>query len=136
MFVDLDHQREVGMMARDPDQFEENSEQADDGQAQDVADEAIARIIGTNGRPDRDPTVESEHGGRSNPAGIIPEDVPDLVDTINQMLTSGRIDNGAFSGEPMMDDEEDQLGQTDRDVEDDDLGVSAATQDRLAQSRE
>jgi hypothetical protein len=118
------------MMARDPDQFEENSEQADDGQAQDVADEAVARINGANGRAGRDPTVDSVHGGRPNPAGIIPEDVPDLVDTINQMLTSGRIDNSAFSGEPMMDDEEDQLGQTDRDVEDDDLGVSAATQDR------
>ena len=34
-----------------------------------------------------------------------------------------------YAGEPMMDDEEDLLGVTDRDVEDDDLGVSPATQE-------
>jgi hypothetical protein len=118
-------------MARDPDQVEENSEQADDGQAQDVADEAAARRRGESGIWDRDPTIESEHGGHSDHGSVIPQDMPDLIDTMNQMLRSGRIDNGAFAGEPMMDDEEDQLGLTDRDVEDDDLGISAAMQDRL-----
>lgn len=38
---------------------------------------------------------------------------------MNQMVTSGRIDNGAFAGEPMHDDEEDQLGKTDSDDDND-----------------
>ena len=50
----------------------------------------------------------------------MPDDVPDLVDTMNQMVSSGLIDNGAFAGEPMHDDEEDRLGETDSD---DDEGV-------------
>lgn len=52
--------------------------------------------------------------------------MPDLIDTMNQMLTSGRIDNGAFSGEPMIDDEEDQLGVTDRDMDDENPGDALA----------
>jgi hypothetical protein len=90
----------------------DNDEQRDSGQAQDVADDALN--LGD------DPYVESEHGGTPNPAAIIPDDVPDLVDTMNQMVSSGRIDNGAFAGEPMMDDEEDRLGQTDSDDDNDD----------------
>ena len=105
-------------MPRHPDDpIEENSEQTDDGQAQDVGDDAVARLK-DRGHAGRDPIVDSEHGGRSNPAAIMPDDVPDLVDTMKQMLTSGLIDNGAFAGEPMMDDEEDQLGETDRDDDD------------------
>lgn len=117
-------------MVRDPDHLEENSEQADDGQAQDVADEAISLRRGLLNGWSRDPTIDSRHGTRSNPADVVPDDVPDLIDTLNQMLTSGHIDNGAYAGEPMMDDEEDQLGVTDRDVEDDDLGISVAMQER------
>lgn len=117
-------------MAREPDTVEENSEQADDGQAQDVAEEAFARRRGLLNGSGRDPTSESEHGGR-NRGGVLPDDVPDLIDTMNQMLTSGRIDNGAYAGEPMMDDEEDQLGITDRDVDDDDLGVTWPGQERF-----
>jgi hypothetical protein len=105
-------------MARRPDDLiEENSEQVDDGQAQDVGDDAVARLREA-GPEDRDPIVDSEHGGHANPGAVIPDDVPDLIDTMNQMLTSGLIDNGAFAGEPMMDDEEDQLGETDRDDDD------------------
>lgn len=85
----------------------DNAEQRDGGQAQNVADDALEE--------GSDLSEDSEHGGTSNPAGIIPEDVPDLVDTMNQMVTSGRIDNGAFAGEPMQDNEEDQLGKTDSD---------------------
>jgi hypothetical protein len=121
------------MMIREPDQLEENSEQADDDQAQDIAEEALARRRGAAGR---DPTVDSEHGGKADPGWLIPQDVPDLIDTMNQMLSSGRIDNDAYAGEPMMDDEEDLLGITDRDVEDDDLGISAAMQDRIGEGRE
>ena len=123
-------------MTRVPDdQIEENSEQADEGQAQYVADDAIARWRGLLNGSGHDPTIETRHGGRSNRSSVIPEDVPDLIDTLHQMLTSGRIDNGAFSGEPMMDDEEDQLGVTDRDVDDDDLGISPAMQDRYGEDR-
>jgi hypothetical protein len=89
----------------------DNSEQRDDGQAQDVAEDAL--------NPIDDGFEESEHGGKANPAAIIPDDVPDLIDKMNEMLTTGRIDNGAFAGEPMHDDEEDQFGQTDSDEDDD-----------------
>ena len=71
-----------------PDVSEENSEQADAGtQANDVADDALGRTS--------DLSEESEHGGRSNPAQIIPDDVPDLVDKLNEMDRSGWIDEGA-----------------------------------------
>lgn len=88
----------------------DNSEQSDDGQAQDVANDAMHR--------GDDPSEDSEHGGRSNPAQIIPDDVPDLVDRMDGMVRTGIIDNGAFEGEPMHDDEEDIMGNTDRDDED------------------
>lgn len=88
-----------------------NIEQDNDDQAQDVAADALAD-------PARgDVLGDSEDGGRPNPAQIIPDDVPDLVDTMNQMVSSGHLDFGAFQGEPMHDDEEDRLGETDRDDE-------------------
>jgi|GEM_PF-813736 hypothetical protein len=123
------------MMARNPDQFiEENAEQRDEDQAQDVADEAVTRRFNDTGPEGRDPTQDTEHGGHPNPAGIIPEDTPDLVDTMNQMLTSGRIDNNAYAGEPMMDDEESLLGDTeDVDDDEDDLAISDAVQERFAE---
>jgi len=86
-----------------------NREQRDEGQAQDVATEARRR--GT------DRSEDSEHGGKENPAAITPDDVPDVVDKMNEMIASGRIDNDAYAGEPMHDDEEDQLGETDQDDE-------------------
>lgn len=119
-------------MARDPnDPVEENNEQRDEGQADAVGDEAVARRLFDQGEQGRDPTVDTEHGGRPNPAGVIPEDTPDLVDTMNQMLTSGRIDNGAFAGEPMMDDEEDVLGDTEDAEDEDNLGITPAVQEDL-----
>ncbi|AEG49963.1 hypothetical protein Sphch_2302 [Sphingobium chlorophenolicum L-1] len=90
---------------RFPDPDEENSEQAEHGsQAQDVADDAWVRST--------DPAEDSEHGGKTNPAQILPDDTPDLVDKMKEMTRSGRIDNDAFAGEPEMDDEEDSLGPT------------------------
>lgn len=80
-----------------------NREQQDQGQAHAVADEA--RRTG-QGRPD------SVRGGAANPAQILPDDVPDLVETMNAMVRSGQIDNGAFEGEPDHDDEEGLLGDT------------------------
>lgn len=114
------------MARRYDDPVEDNSEQADDGQAQDVADDAVSRRLGLPGGSGHDPTIETRHGGRSAIGRVAPEDMPDLIDTMNQMLTSGRIDNDAFAGEPMMDDEEDQLGVTDREVDDDDFGDALA----------
>lgn len=90
--------------------FEENREQADEDQAQDVADDALNRQT--------DLSEDSDHGGDSDPGAVIPDDVPDIVDRMEEMVRSGHIDNSAFAGEPMHDDEEDYLGQTDSDEED------------------
>lgn len=79
---------------------EENSEQAEAGtQAQDVADDARARST--------DLSEDSERGGKTNPAQIIPDDTEDLVEKMDAMNRSGRIDMDAYAGEPQMDDEED-----------------------------
>ena len=92
---------------RFPDPTEENSEQQDSGaQAQDVADDARVRST--------DLAEDSERGGKPNPAQIIPDDTPDLVERMEEMNRSGRIDMDAFAGEPQMDDEEDSLGPTER----------------------
>ena len=80
----------------DPDA--QNAEQAESGtQAQDVA--ADARVAAL------DRAEESEHGGKANPAQIIPDDFADLVDKMNEMNRSGLIDMDAFEGEEDMDDE-------------------------------
>ncbi len=50
-----------------------------------------------------------------DPGALLPDDVPDLVDKMDEMFTSGRIDNDAYAGEPMHDDENAILGQTDDD---------------------
>lgn len=89
-------------------EYDENKEQAEAGtQAQDVADDARARTTNLS--------EESEHGGRTNLAQIIPDDVPDLVDKMNEMNRSGRIDMDAYAGEPQMDDEEEEMGPTEED---------------------
>lgn len=86
-------------------ELEENSEQDESGaQAQDVADDARFRSV--------DVSEDSERGGRPNPAQIIPDDTEDLVEKMEAMNRSGRIDMDAYTGEPQMDDEEDILGDT------------------------
>lgn len=86
-----------------------NMEQRDAPQASDVQEDANAlrnaKMTGSS---------ESERGGKSNPAAIIPDDAQDTVDHMKQMETSGQIDNSAYRGEPMMDNVEDKLGMTDR----------------------
>ena len=85
----------------------DNQEQEDESsQAQTVADEARGRHAG-------DPSEDSERGGSSDPSQIIPDDAPDLVDTMNQMVSSGRISMGAFSGEPHHDGEDESYGSMD-----------------------
>lgn len=85
----------------DMDAERDNAEQDESGtQAQDVAADALHRPY----RPRR--SGESAHGGRPNPAQIIPDDVQDLVDHMTDMDRSGRIDMAAFGGEEPMDDED------------------------------
>ena len=99
---------------RFPDAIEENDEQRDEeSQAQTVTDDARVRST--------DLSEDSERGGRANPAQIIPDDTPDLVERMEEMNRSGHIDFDAFTGEPNMDDEESALGQVDtEDMDDDD----------------
>jgi hypothetical protein len=76
----------------------QNAEQDDaESQAQTVAEDALFR--------DRQ-GEDTEHGGRSNPAQVTPDDVQDLVDHMTDMDRSGRIDMDAFAGEDNMDDED------------------------------
>lgn len=83
-----------------------NSEQDDeDAQAQTVADDAIRGLA--NG----DASVSSERGGTANPAQIEPDDTQDVVDHMNQMERSGRIDMDAYRGERSDDDEPETLGE-------------------------
>ena len=77
-----------------------NAEQDDEGaQAQTVADEAL-RARG-----------ESVSDSEKVPGGDPGDGVPDLVDHMNQMASSGRIDMSAFRGERSDDDEEGLYGQ-------------------------
>ena len=100
-----------------------NREQADDGQAQDVADDALHPGEGL-GESRRAP---------GDPYALTPDDRPDLVDTMTGMVRSGRIDNGAYAGEPMHDDEEDIIGDTEADAGDDALdGVPDIGDDPLS----
>jgi hypothetical protein len=77
-------------MARD-DKYtiEENSEQRDDDQAQDIGDDAAALRLGEATITGHDPITETERGGSPNPAVIIAEDAPDLVDTMNRCSQAG-----------------------------------------------
>ena len=84
-------------MPIDPDEAPElhNSEQDDEqAQAHTVADQAFAMRHG-------DPTASIKVGGG---------DVQDLVDHMRDMESSGRIDMGAYEGEPNMDDEDERYG--------------------------
>jgi hypothetical protein len=84
-------------MATDPDLPPEahNNEQDDEqSQAQTVAQDAQALRKG-------DPTASSKPQGTEG---------QDLVDHMRDMESSGRIDMGAYEGEPNMDDEDDKYG--------------------------
>ena len=80
----------------------DNSEQDadEDGQAQTVADEARTR--GTDLGLDDSEKVNS---------GDDSDDVPDLIDRMKQMNSSGRIDMDAYRGERNDDDEDGLLGE-------------------------
>lgn len=82
-----------------------NDEQDDEPtQAQSLADEAIGRattVFGNNSETERTGDDPDEIGGAT----------PDIVDHMKQMVTSGRIDMGAFRGERSDDDEEGMYGE-------------------------
>lgn len=79
---------------------EQNSELSDEGQAQDVAEDAMLKGVS--------PQEDSERGGKPNIGQVSPDDTPDLVEHMRDMVNSGIIDQGAFAGEPNHDDESDE----------------------------
>ena len=83
-----------------------NSEQDDHlAQAQTVADEARGRNPGDYGSPTESVKRKSANYEDSSSQ--------DLVDHMRDMERSGRIDMGAYRGEPRMDDEDDAYGGND-----------------------
>jgi len=79
-----------------------NREQQDDAQVIDAMDmlrSGETRAIGV-----------SVHGRENDPADVIADDVPDLIDRMEEMVRTGHIDNDAFAGEPVHDDDEEMLG--------------------------
>ena len=78
-----------------------NSEQEDaDAQAQTVAEQALNRSI----------SVLGEEDSRKLSSSFDTVDAQDLVDHMNQMVSSGVIDMSAYRGERSDDDEEGMLG--------------------------
>lgn len=81
-----------------------NTEQEDgDTQAQTVADEALSRATSVLG--------EQDLGDKVRGSGLDDADMPDLVDHMKQMVSSGRIDMSAYRGERSDDDEEGMYGE-------------------------
>jgi len=92
------------MDRRNPDEAPEavNLEQEEDGQN-----------LGAMRPGDEDPEEvgETERVHRSAPGEVLPDDVPDLVERMEEMVRSGRIDTDAFIGEPSHDDEPETFGE-------------------------
>lgn len=105
--IDNDHadERPYDRSQDAPENYNEDQDDDKAAQAQTVADDSI------RGAANAQAAEESEHGGRDNPAMFGGEDAQDVVDHMNQMESSGRIDNDAFRGERNDDDESDMLGR-------------------------
>ena len=87
-----------------------NSEQDDElSQAQTLADEALA-----GGARDASPldSIKPDDDGE-----VMDDSSQDLIDKMRDMEQSGRIDMGAYRGEPNHDDEEDMYGEVTDDDE-------------------
>ena len=80
-------------------------------QAQTVADDAIRGLADQQARGD------SEHNSGDSPL-LGADDIQDTVDHMNQMETSGIIDNDAYRGERNDDDEPESLGEGGMEPED------------------
>ena len=88
----------------DPQQAPEAHNKSQDDaaeQAQTLADEARGRATAFE-------DGETEKAGHGDEFG---SSAPDLVDTMNQMVSSGHIDMGAFAGERSDDDEDGTYGK-------------------------
>ena len=84
-----------------------NAEQDDElEQTQTVADEALA-----GGAREASPldSIKSDEPGE-----VMGDASQDLIDKMRDMEQSGRIDMGAYRGEPNMDDNEDKYGEENR----------------------
>lgn len=92
--ADTEHAPDLAPELVNDEQEEENS------QAQTVADEAMERNTAVFGLEDSEKVS----------TGSETDDVQDLVDHMNQMETSGRIDMSAFRGERNDDEEEGRYG--------------------------
>ena len=92
-----------------------NESQRDKPQANDVAEQALHR--------EEDPSEDSEKVASG--ISVMPLDEPDLVDRMEQMVSSGRIDTDAFAGERNDDDEESPLGELADEGDDDPMDVIA-----------
>jgi hypothetical protein len=92
----------------------DNSEQDDEpSQAHTVSEDALDRTTAMFGSEDSDKPSDTDAGA------VNPDDTPDLIDTMEQMTSSGRIDYGAFRGERSDDDETSTYGalpDEDRDI--------------------
>lgn len=120
--IDNDHadERPFDRSQDAPENYNDGQDDDEAAQAQTAADDAIRGI------PDAEAGEESEHGGRNNPAMFVGEDSQDVVDHMEQMASSGIIDNGAFRGERNDDDEPDMLGRG---------GMEPGEFDEIGQSR-
>ena len=90
----------------DPDQAPElhNSEQDDEAeQTQTVAEDALRGGARQSSPLD---SIKPDDDG-----GLMDDSTQDLIDHMRDMEQSGRIDMGAFAGEPNMDDNEDKYGE-------------------------
>lgn len=92
-----------------------NESQRGDPKANDVAEDALHRA------DDRSEDSEKVASGVS----VMPLDEPDLVDRMEQMVSSGQIDTDAFAGERNDDDEESELGELADEGDDDPMDVIA-----------
>ena len=81
----------------------ENAEQDDEPeQSQTIAEEALH---GAARRASPLDSIKADDDG-----GIMDDSTQDLIDHMRDMESSGRIDMGAFAGEPNHDDNEDKYG--------------------------
>lgn len=105
--VDNDHADERPV-DRSQDAPEAHNREQDDeeAQAQTVAGDAMRKSA--SGQIE---AQESEHGGRPNPAQMGADDAQDVVDHMEQMESSGKIDMDAYRGERNDDDESGMLGE-------------------------
>ena len=88
---------------RDAAEEHQNAEQDDEGgQSHTVAEEALAGAARA-----ASPLDSEKHG---NPSGLMDDSTQDLVDHMRDVEQSGRIDMGAYRGEPNHDDNEDKYG--------------------------